>query len=144
MKKAAPQLKDIPKGNPWKVPADYFDTLSERISDKVHGEKSPEVAGRFLPGLRPLYVFASVAAVLLIVAGVYFFVNNYREGRSLTSDEILVNIEENIYYYSEETIIEALFVKSTERGPNGEITPGEVVDYLIYEDISDIELLNDI
>ncbi|MFO7659216.1 MAG: hypothetical protein R6W78_19315 [Bacteroidales bacterium] len=144
LKKTAPHLADIPKGNKWKVPGGYFDTLSERISDKVHGEKKPAMVIGYFPRLSPRYIVISVFAIMFIIAGVYFIGHNNSSDAALSNAEILGNISENIYYYNEEIIIEALIVANDERNPEEAIGHKEIVDYLMYEDISEIDLMNDI
>ena len=62
--------KDIfDKTNPFTVPNGYFDSLQERIMNRIHAEETPKAKKRSIQ-MRPFRVLVAAAAcVLLIFAG---------------------------------------------------------------------------
>jgi hypothetical protein len=60
----------------------------------------------------------------------------------LKSYEITANIEDNIYDYSEEAIIEAVYPAIESSASDEYLTREEIIEYLINEDISLGDILN--
>src|SRR4030043_1107109 len=104
------ELSKIGKKLPFKVPEDYFENFSVRLSDRIHEKKSPEFIGRLVPVLKPYFAIATIAVIILVAVRIFILQPGKENTSSLKGFEITANIEDNIYYYSEEAIIEAMYL----------------------------------
>jgi hypothetical protein len=140
LNKIPPTLSKAGKKMPYKVPEDYFENFSVRLSDRIHEKKSPEFAGRLIPALKPYFAIAVVTVIILVMVRIFIIHPGRSDMNGLKGYEITASVEDNLYYYSEEAIIEAVYPVS-ESSTSGEVlTNEEIIEYLINEDIS----LNDI
>jgi len=136
------ELSKIGKKLPFKVPEDYFENFSVRLSDRIHEKKSPEFTGRLVPVLKPYFAIAAIAVIILVAVRIFILQPGTENMNSLKSFEITVNIEDNIYYYSEEAIIEAIYLPVELSVPEEDLTNEEILEYLINEDISFSDIMN--
>ncbi len=127
---------------PFKVPEDYFENFSIRLSERIHEKKSPEFIGRLIPALRPYFAIAVIAVIILVAVRIFIFQPGKVDMNGLKSYEITANIEDNIFYYSEETIIEAVYPDFESSSSEEDLTNEEIIEYLINEDISINDILN--
>ncbi len=137
-----PKLSEVSKDMPFKVPEDYFENFSVRLSDRIHEKKSPEFFGRVIPVLKPYFAIATITIIILVATRIFIFQPDKTEMKSLKGYEITANIEDNIYYYSEEAIIEAVYSSVESSAPGEDLTNEEIIEYLINEDISLSDILN--
>ncbi len=140
--KTGPNLSKINKDNPFKVPENYFDTFSIRLSDRIHVNQLSEPVHKRISVLKPVIVSVFAAAAIIVVVFFVLIRPEKQEGLNLRESAIAANIEENIYYYSDETIIEALY-ETEEPVLKGEnFTEKEIIDYLNEEDTDLNDLFN--
>jgi len=137
-----PKLSKTSKKMPFKVPEDYFENFSVRLSERIHEKKSPEFAGRLIPALRPYFAIAVIAVIILVAVRIFIFQPGTGYMNGLKSYEITANIEDNIFYYSEEIIIEAVYPDFVSSSPGEDLTNEEIIEYLVNEDISINDILN--
>ena len=124
------------------MPENYFENFSVRLSERLHEKNSPEFITRLIPVLKPYFAIAIIAIVILLTARIFIFQPGKRDINSLKSYEITANIEDNIFYYSEETIIEAVYPDFESSSPDEDLTNEEIIEYLINDDVSIDEILN--
>jgi len=137
-----PGLSKIDKKRPFKVPEEYFENFSVRLSERIHEEKSPEISGRLIPVLKPYFAIAALAVIILVAVQIFIFHPGKTDINNLKGYEISANIEDNIYYYSEEAIVDAVYPDVESSAPEEELTNEEIIEYLINEDISLTDILN--
>ena len=142
LNKIPPKLSKTSKKMPFKVPEDYFENFSVRLSERIHEKKSPELVSKLIPVLRPYFAIAVIAVIILVAVRIFIFQPGKGEMNSLKSHEITANIEDNIFYYSEETIVEAIYPDFGSSSPGEDLTNEEIIEYLINEDISINDILN--
>lgn len=127
---------------PFKVPEDYFENFSVRLSNRIHEKKSPEIVGRLIPVLRPYFAIAVITIVILVAVRIFIFQPGKGNLGDLKGYEISASVENNLYYYSEEAIIEAVYPVFESSTPEEDVTEEEIIEYLINEDISLNDILN--
>ncbi len=140
--KTGPNLSKINKDNPFKVPGNYFDTFSVRLSDRIHENQLSEPRHKRISVLKPVFVSVFAAAAIIVVVFFVLIRPEKQEGLNLSESAIAANIEENIYYYSDETIIEALYETEEPVLKNENFTEKEIIDYLNEEDADLNDLFN--
>jgi hypothetical protein len=140
--KIPPKLSQISKKMPFKVPEDYFENFSVRLSNRIHEKKSPEYTGRLIAVLRPYFVIAAITVIILVAVRVFILQPGKEDMDRLKSYEITANIKDNIYDYSEEAIIEAVYPAIESSASDEYLTREEIIEYLINEDISLGDILN--
>jgi hypothetical protein len=89
------------------------------------------------------YLAAAILLIVALVAGNYLF--NGRAGNSATKrlhTEISQVVEKELYSISEETILEVLGDEHQNSSGDESASAGEVIDYLLNEDIQENELMN--
>ena len=142
MKKTVPGLSGIDKNkNPFKVPANYFENFSVRLSDRLREKVTPQAEKKLVPALKPLYAIVSVAAIL-IFTGILLLHSGRNAQRPLTAGEITANVKNNIYYYDEESIIDALYPSAELSEGDMNLTEEELIEYLINDDITINDIMN--
>ena len=139
--KTGSKLTDIPKDNPWKVPDNYFDTFSVRLNDRIHETETIPFRKK-ITLLKPSFIASYAAAVILAIVFLIFIKPEKPERSRLSESAIAANIEENIYYYSDETIIEALYEPEEPVLKGENFTEKEIIDYLNEEDADLDDLFN--
>jgi len=100
LEQISPFLADLKKENPFKVPANYFDDLSDQVLEKARPSAASESVGvKNGPGLldqlavfiqrlfQPQYAVGFATVALLIVAGL-FFLKNDEDPTLATSEEL--------------------------------------------------------
>ena len=142
LNKIPPKLSKTGKRTPFKVPENYFENFSVKLGERLHEKNSPEFITRLIPVLKPYFAIAIIAIVILLTARIFIFQPGKRDINSLKSYEITANIEDNIFYYSEETIIEAVYPDFESSSPDEDLTNEEIIEYLINDDVSIDEILN--
>lgn len=142
LNKIPPGLSQVSKKMPFKVPEDYFEKFSVRLSDRIHEKKSPEFVGRLIPVLKPYFAIAVIAVIILVAVRIFVIQPGKGELNNLQGVEIAANVEDNIYYYSEEAIIEAVYPDLESSATEEALTNEEIIEYLINEDVSFNDILN--
>jgi hypothetical protein len=132
----APKLSKIKKGNPYRIPENYFEELPGRISETIHAQKETEqVKHLFLKKIRPhLAVAASIVVFTVIGYFGYKLIYSNNSNIELTSGEITDYVE----YYSSE-IEENMFIEMLEEDklPEADYSDlsDEIITYLVDENI---------
>lgn len=85
-------LKDMPKGNPFRVPDNYFETLTDRIMKQIPEETPVPVAEKvtMMDRLRPLLYLAAMFAGMAIFFKAIVFIESTGTN-SDPSDSLLVS-----------------------------------------------------
>lgn len=134
------ELKDIPKQNPFRVPGDYFENLTESVISKTKliepGEKKKVVVRRIRPLLA---VAASIAFLAVLGLGAIYLNHN---GHKRQSTELAVAAEINNIDLSDVDIatLEEKVAENDSFQEIPEISRNEIIDYLILEDINILDI----
>jgi vacuolar-type H+-ATPase subunit F/Vma7 len=134
------ELNDIKKQNPFKVPENYFENLSERIMSQTSATEAGIPKKSIVRRLRPFLAMAASVALFALIGytAIYYINNPHRRSSSSVAasdkyNSIYLNeidistLEENVA--DNETLIEI-----------PEISRTEIIDYLISEDINILDI----
>ncbi len=139
--KIGPNLSKIKKEKHFAVPKGYFERFPARMSDKIHAEQEMGFYKKHVLTLKPYFAIAAIFLGLVIVGKIsYELLNPGSTGTDLESNEIVALIEDDIYYYSDEIILDVISMKeniSTNESmeSHDEDLTNDVIDYLIDENI---------
>jgi len=137
-------LKNMPKENPFKVPEGYFDTLTERIEEKIYTQPETEKKNvvRFLSSVKNQIALAAGFALFVIISyAIMHYVMKGNTGEQVLNQQFADIIESEIGDYETSILIDAYIETQKEAIPNDiELPDEEMIEYLITEDI-DIELI---
>ncbi len=126
----------IKKDLPFKVPSGYFESLPERLNEKIH-LKNVRKTGNRIFSLKS-YVAAAVIVIVALAGGRLFFKDG-KEAADLNA-QISQTVEWELYSIPETVILEVISGKSPEAEPD--VETDEIIDYLVDEDIPYEDLLN--
>lgn len=133
-----PLLRNLKRDQPFSVPEGYFEAFPGRLDHAIQQRKPVQKLN-----IRVMLAAASIAAAV-VVSGTLLFRNQYH--RNLEAGfhaEISRTVDRELYSISEETILEAMDVgtdaASVQKAPAEE---GQVIDYLLQEDLDEVDLLN--
>ncbi len=127
------------KENPFKVPEGYFDTLSDRVMDRINREE-PEKKVRIRQIIRPQLALA--AAILGFALISYTFVRVFTPGSTTGEYYDLATLEKISYFYDESTLMEMI---PSEDGTESEedLWVDDAIDYLADNEIGFYQLIDD-
>lgn len=131
---------NIGKVNPFKVPENYFDTLSERMSSIAFSAEKQE---KHVPVYRRLRPYLAVAASVLIL-----FTIGYTALRISSHEKNPVLIPELSFQEYYEMVVNEIDLMTLEENLEHEIFSGgipdvnsnEIIDYLLLENIDENEI----
>lgn len=134
LRSEAPLLSNIPKYNPFEVPASYFDELPAIVQQKcISSQKLPAL--EWLKMLfRPNFAIPVLTVMLIAFAGIHYL-NQSSEKNNYVSET--VSIEEQLQNIDETTIIDALAdasVNESDADPESE----NIKEYLLDNHIDEI------
>ena len=124
LREQSPFLSEKFKGNKggFKMPEGYFETLSDKILEKVEEESGAKIAHidslssaspAKVKKIRPYRMVAAAASVmLLIVAGLWFMnpsktTSQYAELEQLNEEDVLQYLDENIDEFDFDALVES-------------------------------------
>ena len=141
-KKIAPELSKTNNKNPFNVPDGYFDSFPVRMSDRIHQQEKQEVYRHTVPVLKPYYIIGTVFTAVLITV-VFLLIWPVKTIHEPTRYEVARFVDDDIYHYSEDAIIETL-QKQDKPSANyrNKSDKEEIIDYLINENISLDEIID--
>ncbi len=143
-------LSKTKKENPFQVPDGYFDSFSVRLAEKLSAQKKRKYEKKFLFVTRPQLIYiSSFILVVLITYGIFKYIPVDSEEPVLTQQEIAEVIENEIFDYEENLLIEnydetelseEVVIKSIIEEPVTEVNSDndyseEIINYLVEEDI---------
>ena len=124
-------ISNMKKDQPFKVPEDYFENLSDRIQEKIELEENPKK--RMLQVLKPyVWMAASIIGIVIIAKVVLtnsvdpnYKIQQYSQSEiSIDTQSVTVNTDD-LNWFSEEE----------------ELTSEEIIEYLSDYDIETETLL---
>lgn len=127
----APKLAQMEKINPFVTPEGYFDTLSDRITQRMDQERKATVKGRIIP----MWTRYAAAACLTFVLGVTLYLNlrpntpakiNWNE---IPDQEIIAYLEMNMEETDARMIINAMDEKLAPELTSG-VSEQELATYI--------------
>lgn len=140
--KISPSLSKIKKDPPFQVPENYFEDFQEGLNKKIHSQSKVPVIERRILAFKP-YLAAAVLIIIALVSGNLIFKNiNERRAEQHLQTEISEVVEWELYYISEETILEVMNYTGYQEDMPIQDGDDEIIDYLMNEDIPYDELIN--
>jgi hypothetical protein len=133
-----PFFKHVKRDFPFTVPEGYFEQFHVRLDKVVQQTQHSQ---------RKLYVrhylaAASVVAAMLLVSTLVFR-HQYRQRlEDRFHAEISRTVDMELYSISEETILESMYPGPLEDGQSASGNEGEMIDYLLNEDLNEEDLVN--
>jgi hypothetical protein len=130
------------KDNPFVLPESYFERFPGRLSERIRNEKN---GSRVTRRLTPWKQYAAAAIIILaaLIAGQFIF-DKAAAGKAdkRLMSEISQMVEDELYSIQEEDIVKAMAMETAEDQEVSGLEPGEVIDYLMNEEINENELIN--
>jgi hypothetical protein len=129
------ELKDIPKDNPFRVPDNYFAELEGRIMTATTGEKQASERKGLIIKLLPYLAVAASVALLFIIGYSVLYNGDQRYGGEMIPEITVNNFTDNylndidLITLEDKVAESGLFIERTG------VSKGEIIDYLIYENI---------
>ncbi len=132
LQEIAPGLARLRKKNSFSLPADYFETLPQHISQKIESQKSRKISLFNLSPL-PQMLITGIAALLILFAGYQFFRTSSDQMINGYGDDLVY--EEHLAWYSEyQTGVYYDILLSegetTAEGLDDQIYDDQVIEYL--------------
>ncbi len=134
-----------PKSNPFKTPDQYFDSIEDRILERIeHGTPAPKKISstKVLQLLKP--VLGLVASFSLIYLLVYYPINHFLP-KTITTDTTAPTLADEYTFlfssFDENTVVDAIL--SDQKTYVSEINPDEVLAYL-SSGLNDLEIYSEI
>ncbi len=145
--KIKPELSKIKKDKHFRIPDGYFDDFSVRLGERIHRESDAGFYERYILTLKPYLAIAALFIGMIILGKITYNVL-YKGNISyeLNNDEIAQLIEEDIYYFSEELIIDIVYQNDNQArdesiNSESDNSTNEIIDYLIDEDIDVFDII---
>lgn len=134
------EFKDIPKENPFKVPENYFEELEGRIMAATNGNEHAPAKQVVIRRLLPYIAVAASVAMLAILG--YSVLYNRPDGKSkVLIPEITVNeFTENYLNDIDLITLEDRVAESGVLIERPGVSKGDIIDYLINENIDESEI----
>lgn len=143
IKTEAPLLSNIPFYNPFETPADYFDELPTKIQKTINQKNTkPSILDWLILFIKP-NVAIPVLTTLLIAYGAINYLEKQGEVTKPKTDYQLSE-EEELYLIDESTIIEALVTVSGQENKNAIEPNTGIENYLIENNMDEINLSNEL
>ncbi|MCB2220795.1 MAG: hypothetical protein KQI35_10400 [Bacteroidetes bacterium] len=147
------ELKKIPKGEPFSVPSNYFDSLPEIIQGRVSAMEQKPVRFWHIKRKIAASFISIVAVVILITSYLLWFDKNGSNDSELfseiTLDEMLVLYPNFFQDIDEDALIEVLVSSETSNSMTESgiifdttLTDEDIIRYLEEEDISTEQIVN--
>ena len=142
LKNKGPDLTGTRKELPFKVPDGYFENFSVRLNQRIHAESRITSFTKYLSSWKP-YLAAAVILIIAIITGNFLY-NNHTGKRASErfNTEISQVVEQELYYISEETILEVMQTDVKNMPGGTAVSKDEMIDYLLNEDLNENELVN--
>lgn len=130
---------NIPKGNPFRLPKNYFENLPDQVMNRIMEEEEQAHTGKSTSGIaklwKPVAMLAAAMLLLTIISytSLRWLVGDAKQGGELA--EMYTDGEEWMYSLSLSELEEELQRNTEDEAaekPSGE----ELIDYLLLQDIS--------
>jgi hypothetical protein len=138
LKMEAPFLSNIPKYNPFAIPAGYFDELPSLIQEKCINTKSGISLKEWLLMLfRPNFAIPVLTIILIAFSAIYYLEKDGIKSENFTVEE--VNVEEQLQNIDESTLIDALAAQvNNETGFDND--NDKIMNYLLDNNVDETSL----
>jgi len=140
IKNEAPLLSNIPKYNPFDVPAGYFDELpvlvQQRCADAGAGTS---IMDWLKMVFRPRFAIPVLTTVLIAFGGIYYMNNNSVSNIANNPVAEELSIDDQLQEIDETIIVDALTAEANTESVSDN-ADADIVDYLMENDIDEISL----
>jgi len=138
IKNEAPLLSNIPKYNPFDLPADYFDELPTLVQQRCINERSKiPLIDWLLLIIKPRFAIPVLSVLVIAFGGIYYMNNTVMQPETAAlTDEI--SIDEQLQDIDETIIIDELTAQVSPETSESE--NDRIVDYLMENDVDEASL----
>jgi hypothetical protein len=137
---------NLPSGNPFEVPARYFESFPSRLQEKI-GEsqevvESSESGGLFK--LKPYFALAAMIVGFTIIGytGFRYILDKQTMHGGLSDEEIISYLESNSGYFYDDQLYDVQLEEGTETIE--EELSEEIIEYLVEDEIDYNTLINEL
>jgi hypothetical protein len=142
IKNEAPVLSNIPKYNPFDVPAGYFDELPSLVQQKCNYIKTtPPIPSWLLMLFRPRVAIPVICLMIIAFTGIHYLNNNNENGKNMYAEE--TSLDEQLMNIDESTLVEALASASTDEAES-DPEKETIKEYLMDNNIDESNLNNEL
>jgi hypothetical protein len=134
------ELKNIPKENPFKVPENYFEELDSRILAATTGRKNVPYGKGLVRKLLPYLAVAASFALLVILSYSVFYNNSGGRSKETVSSFTVNELTETLLNDIDLMTLEEKVAESNILNSRTGISQGDIIDYLVSENIDVIEI----
>lgn len=141
LKSIAPVLSNIPKYNPFSVPAGYFDELPASVQQRVTAEKQPglSIIEWLQLAIRPRFVFPVLTVVFIAFTGIRYMNRDAVQPVKLPyTAETSIDEQLQLQNIDEATIVDALASQGSAQSVTDENQ--HIVDYLVENNVDESNL----
>lgn len=134
------ELKDIPKENPFKVPANYFEEVNRKIISATAGPETEKKKAVLTRRINPFLAVAASVAVLVLFSFTAFLLFKGDKSRAVMPE---ITLNEFVDNYLPDIDVLTLEISVTEKGDFLEksgLSKSDLVDYLVLENIEISEI----
>jgi hypothetical protein len=142
------ELEKLKTDSGFRIPNNYFDTLSSRISDKVNSKEAVELRPRsWISIVKPHLALVAFFTGIAFIAYFGSYLLNSKKSLEPLSNEVITQYIS--YYYSDFNEYE-LFDVTDDVLPGGwpgefDVTEDEyLIDYLMYEEVDISSIINEL
>jgi hypothetical protein len=134
------ELKDIPKENPFKVPEKYFDEVNIRILAATTGTKKVSEGRGLVRRLIPYFIAAASVTLLVILGYSLFYSNPEGRAKEIASTFTVNELTETLLNDIDLITLEDKVAESGILNGSTGVSQGDIIDYLVNENIDIIEI----
>jgi hypothetical protein len=137
------QPNEFSREHPFRVPDNYFVSFRERLNERIANEQNHAgVAWRTV--MKPVLYSIGIASIAVLTFFSVQFLERNNTGNQLDRSGIAALIEDDLYYYEEELLVQEAFsnaeatTESVSNAADEEISQeyaDEIIDYLLYNDV---------
>lgn len=132
--------KEGMNANPFKVPDGYFESLTDRLTDRIREEQTPQKLSAWKI-IRPQLALA--AAILGFALVSFALVRIFTAGNSSGEIYDLATLEKMGYFYDESTLA-SIASSEADSLTEEDLWVDDAIDYLADNDISFYQLLDEL
>ncbi|MFW5793056.1 MAG: hypothetical protein ACOCWC_02140 [Bacteroidota bacterium] len=128
------ELSSIPKQNPFVVPENYFETLSQDINKRIHKTKSPSLISALFPR-RARIALVTLSAMLVLAFGFFWMFNSLNNEQAI-DDSFLEEYLVSYYEYNPSVFYQEVYNDEFYENDQLEVVPQsdeeeELLDYIM-------------
>jgi hypothetical protein len=123
------------KENPFRVPENYFDTLSDRILDTISKSESTSIKPVYqINWIKQIAVAASIVGIIFVSYSGYKFFNKTENINNQEIAQIIDTTDAEYSFVDEDNIVEAI---TTEIPVTENLEGDDIISYLVEDGVDE-------